>query len=87
MISELQYLVDAIFFARDLVNEPLSYLSAVQLSKDTVKMGKASGFKVEVLNKAKIAALKMGGVLAVNAGSQHPPTFNILEYKPAKKGK
>jgi leucyl aminopeptidase len=25
----------------------------------------------------------MGGLLAVNRGSQRPPTFNILEYKPA----
>jgi len=24
----------------------------------------------------------MGGLLAVNAGSLNPPTFNILEYKP-----
>ncbi|HWZ22142.1 MAG TPA: M17 family metallopeptidase, partial [Cytophagaceae bacterium] len=26
---------------------------------------------------------KMGGLLAVNAGSPNPPTFNVLEYKPA----
>ena len=26
----------------------------------------------------------MGGLLAVNLGSKHPPTFSILEWKPAK---
>jgi leucyl aminopeptidase len=48
------------------------------------KMGKNAGFKVEVLNKSQIEALKMGGLLAVNMGSQIPPTFTIMEYKPAK---
>lgn len=70
--------------ARTLVNEPLSFLTAEQLSAEIVKAGKEAGFKVEVLNKKKIEALKMGGLLAVNRGSQRPPTFNILEYKPAK---
>src|SRR5690606_29478972 len=55
-----------------------------QLSKEIQKVGKAAGFKVEVFDKKKIAALKMGGLLAVNRGSINPPTFNILEYKPAK---
>jgi leucyl aminopeptidase len=37
-----------------------------------------------VLNKSKIEALKMGGILAVNTGSVEPPTFTIMEYKPKK---
>jgi len=45
-------------------------------------MGKHAGFSVEVLNKAKIKQLKMGGLLAVNAGSVDEPTFSIMEYKP-----
>ena len=48
------------------------------------KMGKAASFRVEVLNKKQIEALKMGGLLAVNKGSQTPPTFTIMEYKPKK---
>jgi leucyl aminopeptidase len=45
-------------------------------------MGMESGFSVEVLNKGKIEALKMGGLLAVNKGSVDPPSFCILEWKP-----
>ena len=45
-------------------------------------MGNISGFSVEVLNKGKIEALKMGGLLAVNKGSVDPPVFCILEWKP-----
>ena len=83
-IKETEAVVEATNFAKDLVNEPLSFLTATQLSNEIKSYGKAYGFKVEVLNKAKIEALKMGGLLAVNKGSIDPPTFSILEWKPAK---
>lgn len=82
--EELTTITEATCHARDLVNEPLSYLTAEQLSKEIEKLGKESGFKVEVFNKKKIESLKMGGLLAVNLGSPNPPTFNIMEWKPAK---
>jgi len=81
-IQNLQIVVDATEKARTLVNKPLNYLNAVQLAQEFEKMGKEAGFNVEVLNKAKITALKMGGLLAVNMGSIDPPTFTIMEYKP-----
>src|SRR5690606_24160347 len=83
-IDEVIALIVATNHARDLVNEPLSYLTAEQLSKEIKVLGKTYGFKVEVLTKSKIEALKMGGLLAVNKGSIDPPTFSILEWKPAK---
>jgi leucyl aminopeptidase len=81
-ITELQTLVEAVFYTRNLVNEPLSYLTATRFSEEMEKMGRESGFTVEVFNKKKIEALRMGGLLAVNKGSIDPPTFNILEWKP-----
>lgn len=80
--TELQAIIDGTFIARDLVNEPLSYLSAMQYSQDIEAYGKTFGFSVEVLHKKKIEALKMGGLLAVNQGSIDPPTFSIMEWKP-----
>ena len=70
--------------ARDLVNEPVIALTAVELSRRLENLGNKFGFEVEVLNKPKIQALKMGGLLAVNMGSTEPPTFNILTYRPEK---
>ena len=81
-IKEIQNLTEAVFYSRDLVNEPLSFLTATQFSKEIEKLGNESGFSVEVFNKNKIEALKMGGLIAVNKGSIDPPTFNILEWKP-----
>ncbi len=83
-VTKLEILVESVCKARDLVNEPQSHLNAIGFADEMKKMGKAASFKVEVLNKKQIEALQMGGLLAVNKGSQTPPTFTIMEYKPKK---
>lgn len=83
--AELKWLsevTDAVYFTRDLINEPVNHLNAISLADEIKKTGDAGGFKVEILNKGKIEALKMGGLLAVNKGSVDPPVFCILEWKP-----
>jgi len=81
-LKELEAICDAVFAARDLVNEPFSFLTAQKLSEEILRLGKQNGFSVEVFGKSKIESLKMGGLLAVNKGSIDPPTFSILEWKP-----
>lgn len=83
-LKQLSATLTAVAFARDLINEPLSYLTAEQLSEEIKKMGKEALLKVSVYGKAKIEQLGMGGLLAVNKGSIDPPTFTIIEHKPAK---
>jgi len=81
-LEELEVIASATNHAKDLVNEPVSFLNAPQLAKEVKKLGKDAGLKVEVLSKAKIESLKMGGLLGVNQGSIDPPTFSIIEWKP-----
>jgi leucyl aminopeptidase len=81
-IDELNTVCEANCIARDLVNKPVNILNATDLSNAFKKLGKDAGFKVDVLNKNAITKLKMGGLLAVNAGSVDEPTFSIMEYKP-----
>ena len=81
-IDRMNIVTDSVLRCRNLVNEPVSELSARALAKEFQKMGEEAGIKVEVLNKNKIEALKMGGLLAVNKGSTDPPTFTIMEWKP-----
>lgn len=81
-IEQLTILLDAVCKARDLVNEPVMFLTATKLAESFQDMGLEAGFKVEVFNKNKIESMKMGGLLAVNLGSIDPPTFTIMEYKP-----
>ncbi len=80
--SWLRYVVDAVWFARDLIIEPVNHLNAPALAEEIRKFCHGAGLKVEVLNKGKIEALKMGGLLAVNKGSVDPPVFCILEWRP-----
>ncbi|TXI78524.1 MAG: leucyl aminopeptidase [Flavobacteriales bacterium] len=81
-VEELGDIVEATCTARDLVNEPVSFLNATQLGAEIRTLAKSTGFKVEVMEKARIEALGMGGLLAVNRGSVDPPTFSVLEWKP-----
>jgi leucyl aminopeptidase len=80
--KELEMGVTATFEARNLVNEPAIYLTAVQFAEEIKNLGKKYGFKTEIYEESRIAALKMAGLLAVNSGSELPPTFSILCHKP-----
>ncbi len=81
-VEQLSLLSEAVCYARDLVNEPLSFLTAEQLSAEMEKSAKASGLQIKVLNKEAIKKEKMGGLLAVNKGAPNPPTFTVLEWNP-----
>jgi len=81
-VEKMNVTVEATLFARDLVNEPVNHLNAEDLADIISAKVREVGGQAEVLNKKKIEALKMGGLLAVNAGSVDDPTFTILEWKP-----
>lgn len=73
--------------ARDLVNLPGNHLSAEDLAEAAREAGRRGGFEVTVFDRERITALGMGGLLAVNKGSEQPPTFTILDYRPEGKAK
>ena len=81
-VEELIRVCRAVYLTRDLVNEPVGTLNAVKLGSEVMSLANQYGFKAEVFNKAKIEAMKMGGLLAVNQGSIDPPTFTVLEWHP-----
>ncbi|MDY6800702.1 MAG: leucyl aminopeptidase [Bacteroidota bacterium] len=81
-LEQLVFLLQAVYYTRDLVNEPVAGLNAVQLAEKFEKMGQLAGFKVEIFHKKKIESLKMNGLLTVNKGSVDPPTFSVLTWKP-----
>ncbi len=81
-VTELQTVLEAVYLTRDLVNEPHNNQSATQFSENLEEIGQLAGFKTEVLDEIKIQTLKMGGLIAVNQGSEEPPTFTIMEWQP-----
>ncbi len=83
-LKYLNKMQQALYWTRDLVNEPLSHLNASDLANRIKALEVVPNLKVKVLEKSQIETLKMGGLLAVNKGSIDPPTFTIMEYKPKK---
>ena len=83
-LKEYQNLWRGVFTARDLVNEPVSYLTSIKLSEEIKAIAHQDNFQLTILGKKEIEKLGMGGILSVNKGSIQPPTFNILEWKPVK---
>jgi leucyl aminopeptidase len=81
-LQELSMVTEAVFSARDLVNEPVVSLNAEKLSQIFKQTGDTSGYRTVILGKEEIVALGMGGLLAVNKGSLDPPTFTVMEWKP-----
>lgn len=80
--DELNSIIDATCKCRDMVNEPSSVMDTLHFAETVRDFCSASGCSVEILNKKKIESLKMGGLLAVNLGSEKPPVFVIVEWKP-----
>lgn len=76
---------EATNIARDLGNTPNCDLYPELLAEEAKRLGKQAGVKVTVLDKKKITSLGMNGLLAVNAGSERPPVFIVMEYNGGSK--
>ena len=82
-INRLNIVIESVYKARDLENEPANVLTPVRFAAEIEAMGKEAGFDVQVFDRSIIEEMKMGGILAVNRGSTEAPTFSVLEWKPA----
>jgi len=74
-------LAEATNLARDMVNEPANFMTPTRVAEEAVKVAKAYGLEVDVLEREQMQELGMGALLGVNQGSHQPPKFIILKYK------
>lgn len=72
---------EAVNEARTLVNLPPNILRAADLADYAANLANKYGFEAEILNKADLEELGMGGILAVNRGSVNEPRMITLKYK------
>lgn len=79
-----QAIVEAVAFARDLINEPPSQKPPVVLARKAKALAGRS-IRVRVLEKSALARLGAHALLGVNRGSAHPPVMVHLHYKPTGK--
>lgn len=83
-IKEGLLYAQATCFARDLVNEPASLTTPSHLAEQAQNLGKTQKIKVRIYEKEEIAKLGMNGFLGVAQGSEEPPKFIKLTYKPLR---
>jgi leucyl aminopeptidase len=85
IVSEVMRTVEAVHLARDMASEPGNGWTATHFAAHAIDLAKRRDLKCTILEKEEMEALGMGGILAVNQGSEQPPKLVILEYRPKKK--
>jgi leucyl aminopeptidase len=70
----------ALWLARELVNTPPSELYPETFAAAAADAGRITGFGVEVWDESRLAAERMGSLLAVARGSARPARLAILRY-------
>lgn len=70
----------AVIRARDMVNEPGNYMTPSHMAEMARKVAGENGLQIQVWDREKMEAEKMGGLLGVSQGSHQPPKFVILKY-------
>ena len=66
----------------DLVNAPGNKVRPSELASWAKESGQSHGYQVKVMDKEQIIAAGLEALLAVNRGSEWPPAFIIMEYRP-----
>lgn len=80
-IAEAEVLSQAIYFTRDVANEPPNVMTPVRLAQAAKEMASKNNLICRVLGVNEIKRLKMGGIIGVSQGSIYPPQLVILENK------
>ena len=75
-------IAEAVWLARDLVNEPGGTLTPPVFADRAREVGEGAGLAVRVWEEAVIAEAGLGGLLGVNRGSFQPPRFVEVAYEP-----
>ncbi len=79
-IKEINNLIEGIFLARDLVNEPAMEMTPVELAKRAKEELEVLGVEVNIYDRDKIEELGMKAFLAVSKGSAIPPQFIVMKW-------
>lgn len=79
-IEEIINIIEGIFLARDLVNEPAIVMTPVELAKRAKDELEGLGVEVEIYGRDKIEELGMTAFLAVSKGSAIEPQFILMKW-------
>ena len=84
LIARTEAICDGVRQAREWVNTPPNEKIPEQLAQAYAQMAAAAGLKVNVLHEPQLKRQKFNALLAVGAGSSHPPCLVEMIHAPAK---
>jgi len=73
-------LAEAVYFTRDLVNEPANVLTTEDFAARLAAMGEL-GVEVEILDEPELSKLGMRALLAVGQGSESPSKVVVMQWR------
>ncbi|HEV2440844.1 MAG TPA: leucyl aminopeptidase [bacterium] len=82
-VRQAEITVAATCRARDLVNEPANVVTPTALADLAREIGARDGMACRVIDLDEAREMGMGLFAAVAAGSDQPPKFIVLDYRPA----
>jgi leucyl aminopeptidase len=84
IFTSVEHVIEGIFHARDLVNQPANVIYPETLAEKVQEIFAGSEVAVEVYNQEEIEELGMEAYLAVNKGSDREPRLIVLKYMPTE---
>jgi leucyl aminopeptidase len=88
VIDETSVVVEAVFFAKDLMNGPGNYTTPSKIAQSASASAKLSKkIKIKIFGLNEIKKMGMGAFYSVAKGSQEPAKFIVAEYKGAAASK
>ncbi len=79
--KELDHILQGVFLARDLVNEPPNAIYPESFTALIREELKPLGVEIDVIDEKKMEKLGMGAILAVGKGSERQPRMVIMRWK------
>lgn len=85
VVDNARTVAEGVALARDLVNQPGGSLRATDMAAAAEAACESAGIAFEAWDLERCRAERLGGLVAVNAGSTHEPRFIKMTYEPAER--
>ena len=86
-VKQAAILVDAVSWARDLVNIPAGDMPPAEIAREAQAMAKQVGLTCKIWNEKQLADGGFNGILGVGKGSVNPPRLIELEVHGRRDGR
>jgi leucyl aminopeptidase len=81
-IENAKRIIDSVYFARDLINEPAITVTPIELGRRAKNELTKYGVKTTIFDKRELIKRKMNAILSVGGASENQPCMIIMNYKP-----